>query len=81
MNETTSVNVPAFSVDVVDPTGAGDAFAAGVAWGMAQRWPWPEVGRFANAVGALACCSSAQASLPSLKDVEALMASNPAGLD
>jgi sugar/nucleoside kinase (ribokinase family) len=82
VTETKSLNVPAFSVEVVDPTGAGDAFVAGVAWGMAQRWPWPEVGRFANAVGALACCSlGAQASLPSLKEVEKQMASSPAGLD
>ena len=73
VTETKSLNVPAFSVEVVDPTGAGDAFVAGVAWGMAQRWPWPEVGRFANAVGALACCSlGAQASLPSLEEVETL---------
>jgi sugar/nucleoside kinase (ribokinase family) len=82
VTETKSLNVPAFSVDVVDPTGAGDAFVAGVAWGMARRWPWPEVGRFANAVGALACCSlGAQASLPSLEEVETLLASSPAGLD
>jgi sugar/nucleoside kinase (ribokinase family) len=82
VTETKSLNIPAFSVDVVDPTGAGDAFVAGVAWGMAQRWPWPEVGRFANAVGALACCSlGAQASLPSLEDVEALMTSSPTDLD
>lgn len=82
VTETKSLNIPAFSVEVVDPTGAGDAFAAGVAWGMAQRWPWPEVGRFANAVGALACCSlGAQASLPSLQEVETLLASAPAGLD
>jgi sugar/nucleoside kinase (ribokinase family) len=82
VTETQSLNIPAFSVEVVDPTGAGDAFVAGVAWGMAQRWPWPEVGRFANAVGALACCSlGAQASLPSLQEVETLLASSPAGLD
>ena len=82
VTETKSLNIPAFSVDVVDPTGAGDAFVAGVAWGMAQRWPWPEVGRFANAVGALACCSlGAQASLPSLEEVEALMASIPTSID
>src|SRR5215210_5521130 len=80
--ETVSLNIPAFSVDVVDPTGAGDAFLAGVAWGMAQRCDWPEVGRFANAVGALACCSlGAQASLPTLQEVEKLLASNPTGLD
>jgi sugar/nucleoside kinase (ribokinase family) len=82
VTETKSLNIPAFGVEVVDPTGAGDAFAAGVAWGMAQRWPWPEVGRFANAVGALTCCSlGAQASLPSLQEVETLLASCPAGFD
>ena len=82
VTETESVNVPAFSVDVVDPTGAGDAFVAGVAWGMAQRWPWPDVGRFANAVGALACCSlGAQASLPTLDEVEKLLAAGPATSD
>jgi ribokinase len=74
--------IPPFTVEVLDPTGAGDAFVAGVAWGMAQRWPWPEVGRFANAVGALACCSlGAQASLPRLAEVEALMAAQPSGQD
>ena len=82
VTETKSLNIPAFSVDVVDPTGAGDAFLAGVAWGMAQRWPWPEVGRFANAVGALACCSlGAQASLPTLQGVQTLLASDPADVD
>jgi sugar/nucleoside kinase (ribokinase family) len=82
VTETKSFNIPTFGIDVVDPTGAGDAFVAGVAWGMAQRWPWPEIGRFASAVGALACCSlGAQASLPSLQEVETLLASTPAELD
>jgi len=82
VTETESVNVPAFEVDVVDPTGAGDAFVAGLAWGMAQRWPWPEIGRFANAVGALACCSlGAQASLPTLDEVESLLATGSANRD
>ena len=82
VTETESVNVPASSVDVIDPTGAGDAFVAGVAWGMAQHWPWPEVGRFANALGALACCSlGAQASLPTLEEVEKLLATGPATRD
>ncbi|MBW3631584.1 MAG: carbohydrate kinase family protein [Chloroflexi bacterium] len=79
VTETESVNVPAYLVDVVDPTGAGDAFVAGVAWGMAQRWPWLDVGRFANALGAMACCSlGAQASLPTLEEVETLLATGPA---
>ena len=82
VTETNRWNIPAFRVDAVDPTGAGDAFAAGVAWGMAQRWSWPEIGRFANAVGALACCAlGAQTSLPSLEDVEALLANQPMTVD
>jgi sugar/nucleoside kinase (ribokinase family) len=71
-------NVPAFPVAAIDPTGAGDAFVAGVAWGMAQRWSWQEIGRFANAVAALACRSlGAQESLPTLQEVEALLAAHP----
>ncbi len=78
ITETERTRVPAFGVEVADPTGAGDAFAAGVAWGMAKRWPWHEIGRFANAVGGLACCAlGAQSSLPSLDEVEALLAANP----
>jgi sugar/nucleoside kinase (ribokinase family) len=82
VTETERVRVPAFGVDVVDPTGAGDAFVAGVAWGMARRMSWPEVGRFANAVGAIACCAmGAQASLPSIAEVEALLGANPEVMD
>lgn len=74
--------VPAYQVEVVDPTGAGDAFVAGMAWGMAQRWEWDEVARFANAVGALSCCSlGAQTSLPSLEDVRTLMRDAPLVID
>lgn len=67
--------IPAFAVSVVDPTGAGDAFAAGVAYGVTRRWPWPAVGRFANAVGGLATRAlGAQTSLPTLAEVEATLA-------
>lgn len=69
--------IPAFSVAVVDPTGAGDAFVAGVAYGLARRWDlddWPRIGRFANAVGALAIRSlGAQSALPTMAEVEALL--------
>ncbi len=65
--------VPAFRVDATDTTGAGDAFAAGVAYGLARRWPWPELGRFANAVGALATRAlGARASLPTIDEVATL---------
>ena len=75
VTETERLNVPAFPVDVVDPTGAGDAFVAGVAWGMAKRWSWRETARFANALGAMTCCSlGAQSSLPTMVEVEAFLA-------
>jgi sugar/nucleoside kinase (ribokinase family) len=44
---------PAFEVDVVDATGAGDAFAAGFMAGVWQGWPIEQCVRLANAVGAL----------------------------
>jgi ribokinase len=66
--------VPAFEAEVVDTTGAGDAFAAGVAYGSALRWDWPETLRFANAVAGLAVTGlGAQTALPSLETVQALL--------
>lgn len=63
-------DIPACETEVVDPTGAGDAFAAGIAYGMALRWDWPRTGWLANALGACAIGAlGAQAGLPS--DVEA----------
>lgn len=47
------IRQPAFVVDVVDATGAGDAFAAGFVAGVYQGWPLEKTARFANAVGAL----------------------------
>ncbi|MFT4038766.1 MAG: carbohydrate kinase family protein [Thermomicrobiales bacterium] len=78
VTEDERVRIPAWQVPVEDPTGAGDAFVAGVAWGMAQRWDWHEIGRFANAIGAMACCQlGAQSSLPSLEDVRTFMQDTP----
>jgi sugar/nucleoside kinase (ribokinase family) len=68
--------LPAFPVTAVDPTGAGDAFAAGVAYGLARRWEWPRIAQFANAMGALATRAlGAQAALPGLDEVNHLIAS------
>ncbi|RJP74114.1 MAG: sugar kinase [Candidatus Zixiibacteriota bacterium] len=48
-------NYPAFAVEVVDTTGAGDAFHGGYLWGLAQGWDMPERCRRASAVAALVC--------------------------
>jgi sugar/nucleoside kinase (ribokinase family) len=44
---------PALPVEVVDTTGAGDAFAGGFLAALARGLPFPEAARVANAVGAL----------------------------
>lgn len=46
-------HVPAFSVAVVDTTGAGDAFCGGFLAGWLAGWDLPRTTRLANAVGAM----------------------------
>jgi sugar/nucleoside kinase (ribokinase family) len=46
-------DVPAFQVEALDPTGAGDCFDAGFVVGLLEGLPLAEVGRLANACGAL----------------------------
>src|ERR1051326_7508143 len=45
----------AFWVDVVDTTGAGDAYMGGLSYAMLQEWPLDRVAAFANACAALCC--------------------------
>lgn len=47
------VCVPAFPVTVVDTVGAGDAWGAAAVYAWSRGWPLAEIGRFANAAGAL----------------------------
>jgi len=47
------VRVPAFKVEEVDPTGAGDVFDAAFVYGFLKNWPIMEILRFANAAGAI----------------------------
>ena len=46
-------NIPAYKVEVIDTTGAGDSFVGGFLTGMVKGWSLRESGKFANAVGAL----------------------------
>ena len=62
---------PAHKVKVVDTTGAGDAFRAGLAVKIAEGAGLGEAVRFANACGALACTTmGAEPSMPKLDAVE-----------
>lgn len=38
---------------VVDPTGCGDAYRAGLLYGMARGWPWGRSARLASVMGAI----------------------------
>ena len=46
--------VPAVAADaVVDPTGCGDAYRAGLLYGIAHGWDWPSTGKLGAVMGAL----------------------------
>ena len=42
---------------VVDPTGCGDAYRAGLLYGIAQGWDWQRTGQLASVMGALKIAS------------------------
>jgi sugar/nucleoside kinase (ribokinase family) len=51
----TAFDMPAPPVEVVEPSGAGDAFAAGLVVGILEHWPLERSIRFASVAGASAC--------------------------
>lgn len=66
--------VPAFKVDVVDTTGAGDTFCGALAVALAEGQAPQQALRFASAAAALAVTrAGAQPSLPKREQVEALL--------
>ncbi len=72
--------MPAFTVNPVDTTAAGDAFVAGVAVAMGEKRPLIEAVHFGTAVGALATTKhGAQPSLPVRTAVDQLIAANKRG--
>lgn len=71
------LHVPAWSVKPVDPTGAGDAFAAGFAYALLTQGQYPQAMRFANACGALLTQQRGVLdALPFLSAVEVFMQQN-----
>jgi len=68
------VRSPAFTVDAVDTTGAGDVFRAGLIYGMLESWTIEASMRFANAAAAVSCTKmGAMRSVPALSEVRALI--------
>ncbi len=69
---------PALPVDVVDTTGAGDAFHGGFMYGLLQGWDVAQIARFASAVGAMNCrFLGGRTGLPTLAEVEQFLADHP----
>lgn len=66
---------PAFEIEAVDTTGAGDAFCGTFVAAMAQSGGFAEALRRASAASALACARrGAQSSVPNAEDVQAMLA-------
>lgn len=72
-------HVPAFRVNVIDTTGAGDVFHGGYVYGLLQKWEMRDVVRFATAFAALKCRQiGGRNGIPSLEEVNAFLRKNRA---
>ena len=66
-------NLPAFKINAIDTTGAGDAFHGAFAAAVASDLNWFQILRFASAAGALCCTKiGARTGLPSKLEHQAL---------
>lgn len=73
------LEVPAFPTHAVDPTGAGDSFAAGFLIRLYETNDPLEAARFGNATASLAIASKGASTMPSRAEVEQLLATYAAG--
>jgi sugar/nucleoside kinase (ribokinase family) len=74
------VHVPAFKPEVVDTTGAGDAFMGGLSYALLQGWDLRRVGIFANACAALCTTRVGARAMAKHDEVVAFIkAQSPAG--
>ena len=64
--------IPSVKADaVVDPTGCGDAYRAGLLYGMQRGWDWPTCGRLASVMGAIKIASrGGQNHKPTRQEIE-----------
>jgi sugar/nucleoside kinase (ribokinase family) len=72
------VHVPAFRVDAVDTTGAGDVFRGAFIYAMLRGHEPPDVLRYANAAAGLSCTRlGAMNGVPSMEDVQRVLREVP----
>ena len=73
-NKDGSGRLPAFSIDAVDTTGAGDAFHGAFAAGLAAGKPWKDLLVYASAVGALCCTQyGARPAIPTARELSGFL--------
>jgi sugar/nucleoside kinase (ribokinase family) len=74
------VHIPAFKPEVVDTTGAGDAFMGGLSYALLLGWDLRQVGIFANACAALCTTRVGARAMAKHDEVVAFIkAKSPAG--
>ena len=67
-------HIPAFPVETVDTTGAGDVFHGAFVFGLAQGWETRRLLTFASAVAAMKCTQlGGRTGIPDLASVEAFL--------
>lgn len=71
-SESTLVHCPSMPVQVLDTTGAGDAYMGGLSYALLQNWSLEQVGVFANACAALCCTRVGARAMAGRPEVEAL---------
>jgi len=69
--------IPCVKADkIVDPTGCGDAYRAGLMYGMSKGWDWPTCGRLASTMGSIKiACRGGQNHAPTREVIENIYAS------
>lgn len=73
---------PAFPVEALDTTAAGDTFCGVLVAALARGQDLPEALRRASAAGALACTKlGAQSSIPTTAELDAFLATQPAAAE
>jgi sugar/nucleoside kinase (ribokinase family) len=68
-------------IAVVEPSGAGDGFAAGLAVGILEGWDLPTTVRFASVIGASACSAlGCAAGILTRREADAFVSEHPLAL-